>query len=346
VSGRREPGATGRRHRTARATRDVAAAGGRPRPAVGEIGTETDGPRAVSLILDTDIGTDVDDALALAMALRHPGIHLRAVTTVSGDPVARARIAGRLLTLGDRTDVEVAAGIGGFSARAWMGHEGKGLPPGAEVPVSSRTAVEVLIEESRTDTPPIVVTIGMQSNVAAAVERDPTWVGRVPLLAVMGGVFAPIPWFGTVLPPSRDHNLVTDAAASVRALNAGFTTLYVPCDVTFRVALRRVHLSHLRAGDDLCRVLAALVDVWAGVMRKRAAAGMPEDVVAFLHDPLTVACAVDRSFVTVERQPVTVALHRGIPRTFVDPLEGVPADVVTDVDADAFIESWLTIVRG
>src|SRR5205814_9021129 len=50
----------------------------------------------LDLILDTDIGTDVDDALALAFAVRHPDITLRAVTTVSGDTAARARITARL----------------------------------------------------------------------------------------------------------------------------------------------------------------------------------------------------------------------------------------------------------
>src|SRR4051812_52565 len=84
-----------------------------------------------SLVLDTDIGTDADDALALALAARHPDIDLRAVTTVSGDSCRRARIARKLLQLAGRDDVEVAAGIGldgGARVRsAWLGHEGEGV---------------------------------------------------------------------------------------------------------------------------------------------------------------------------------------------------------------------------
>ncbi len=44
------------------------------------------------IILDTDIGTDVDDALALALALRSPEIVLEGVTTVYGDVDIRARL--------------------------------------------------------------------------------------------------------------------------------------------------------------------------------------------------------------------------------------------------------------
>lgn len=83
----------------------------------------------LSLVLDTDIGADVDDALALAYALRHPGLDLRAVTIVSGDPVLRARIAGKLLALAGRTNVPVAAGLpcpAPTGRSPWMGHEGKG----------------------------------------------------------------------------------------------------------------------------------------------------------------------------------------------------------------------------
>jgi purine nucleosidase len=68
------------------------------------------------IILDTDIGTDVDDALALAFALRHPEVDLAAVTTVSGDTHLRGQIAAPLLALAGplagragRGDIEVAA---------------------------------------------------------------------------------------------------------------------------------------------------------------------------------------------------------------------------------------------
>lgn len=302
--------------------------------------------RTPGLVLDTDIGTDVDDALALAYALRHPGIDLRAVTTVSADTGARAAIAARLLGIAGRTDVVVAAGVGGFEDRAWFGHEGVGLADGPDTPIDDRDAVTVLLDLSHGPTPPAVATVGMQSNVAAAVHRDPSYPHRVPLLSVMGGVFAPVHYLGTVMGPARDHNLVTDAAGSVAALNAGFAVRYVPLDVTVRVPLRSVDLERLRAADELGAALAALVDGWSVLLHERSRGRVPGDVVAYLHDPLTVACAVTTDFVTVERMPVTVALHDGVPRTFVDPLEGREADVVTGVDADGFVEHWLDVVTG
>ena len=297
-------------------------------------------------MLDTDIGGDVDDALALAYALRHPDLDLRAVTTVSGDTNVRAHIAARLLALAGRHDVVVAAGVGGFHERVWFGHEGDGLPQGREVGVDGRHAVDVLLDLSRDATPPVVATVGQQSNVAACVERDPTFPDRVPLLAVMGGVFATIDLHGTSLPPGRDFNLVTDPDASVTSLNAGFAVRYVPLDVTFQTTLRDDHLRRLRAGDELCRALAALCDVWRIALHARNPGEVPQDVVSYLHDPLTVATVADQSYVTIERLPVTVSVHNGVLRSFIDPLVGQEADVVTGVQADAFVEHWCRVVIG
>ena len=297
------------------------------------------------LVLDTDIGSDVDDALALAYALRYPEIDLRAVTTVSADTPARARIAARLLALDGADRVVVAAGVGGNDDRTWFGHEGVGLPAGPEVAVDPRPGVDVLLDLSHEPEPPVVATVGMQSNVAAAVTRDATYAARVPLLAVMGGIFRPFDRYGIRL-DAGDHNLVCDAEASAVSLNAGFTILYVPLDVTFRVVLRSADLDRLRAGDELCRALAALCDVWRPVMQARAGGPIPEDTVAVLHDPLTVACVVTREFVTVETLPVRVVVVDGVPRTVVDAEHGRPAEVITDVDVDGFVEHWCAVVTG
>jgi purine nucleosidase len=296
----------------------------------------------VYLVLDTDIGSDVDDALALAFALRHPAIELIAVTTVADDVTLRAHIAHRLLSLAGRTDVEVAPGVGWERSpsgrRSAWGHEGRGLlEADADAPTFPRDAVTLLVEETKTRGVEIA-TVGMQSNVAAALERDPEFAARVARLDVMGGVFAPIRARGRELPPSYDHNLMVDPDASVRSLNAGMTAMYTPVDVTVHAPLRRTHLHALRQGDELCRALARLIDVWIEV------SSPPDDVAAILHDPLAVACAVDQRFVTTETMPVTVAIHEGVVRTFIDPVAGRPCEVVTSVDGPAFADFWLQTV--
>src|SRR4051812_4906058 len=127
----------------------------------------------MKLILDTDIGGDADDALALALALRHPDIELVAVTTVSGDAEWRGGEARELLRAAGREDVPVLVGFG----------EERGSTDG----------IEVLVAADPTTT---IATVGSQSNMAAAVERRPDL--NIRQLAVMGGVFRPLVVHGEI----------------------------------------------------------------------------------------------------------------------------------------------------
>lgn len=307
----------------------------------------------VPLLIDTDIGSDVDDALAVAYALRHPDLDVRAVTTVSGDAVRRGVIARKLLQVAGRDDVEVAAGIGGDPREggrgAEMGHEGEViLEPGEQLALSERDGVRLMLEETArhraAGQPLTVATIGMQTNVAAALDRDPALVDRVARLAVMGGVFAPVRIEGATLGPEVDHNLNVDQQSAVRSLNADFDTLFVPCDVTMSTWLRRSHLDRLRGSDRLCRLLADMVVAWTASLARLARGRMPADGVALLHDPLTLACLVEPGFVSMTRHPVTVAVHGGHVRTFVDPVGGRPATVVTGCDAAGFADHLVDVL--
>lgn len=300
------------------------------------------------LILDTDIGTDVDDALALAFALRHPDIDLRAVTTVSGDVVRRAEIARKLLLIAGRDDIEVAPGLAAEPPEGrspWMGHEGRGLlEVGEHLGLSGRDGPALLLEECARSPAVTLATVGMQTNVAAALDRGPALTERLGCLTVMGGVFAPVHTGRDAPAPASDHNLNCDPAAALRSLNAGLPTLYVPLDVTVHTTLTHDQVDRLRAGDELCRALVRLIEVWTPVMAVVAGRPLPPERAALLHDPLTVACTVDRRLVTIEEVPVTVALHEGSVRTFVDHATGRPAEVVTSVDGAAFSELWLDTV--
>ena len=65
-------------------------------------------PRAV--ILDTDIGTDIDDTWALGMLMNCPEVDLKAVVSAHADTEYRASLVAKLLEVWSRTDVAVGVG--------------------------------------------------------------------------------------------------------------------------------------------------------------------------------------------------------------------------------------------
>jgi purine nucleosidase len=301
------------------------------------------------ILLDTDIGTDVDDALALAFALRHPEIELAAVTTVSGDARRRAQIAAKLIALNGDPQIEVAAGrsepLGGRGRTFWGGHEGRGLLlEGEDVPISPRDGVGLIVDTLLAGEME-VVTIGPLTNLAAALEREPRIAERIPRLTVMGGFFHPCALGGKPVPPSVDYNLNADPQASLAVLSTPIPTTYVPADVTMRSYLLEEHVRRLEAGaDPLLQALARLVRVWTPILAGVLAIGglpMPQGLAAIPHDPLALATLVDRRFVTAQALPATVAVADGVLRTFIDQVAGRDVEVVTDVDADAFAAFFL-----
>ena len=75
------------------------------------LGACAESPAPIPVILDTDIGGDIDDTWALAYLLRSPELDLKLVVTDFGDTVYRAKIAAKLLEVAGRTEVPIGIGV-------------------------------------------------------------------------------------------------------------------------------------------------------------------------------------------------------------------------------------------
>jgi purine nucleosidase len=295
-------------------------------------------PPPVKVLLDTDVGTDVDDALAIGLILASPELDLCAVTTVSCDTQLRGRIAKKLLTLGQRPNIPVAAGVRHPVLQQrnflWLGHEGKGiLDGGEELALTPTPGVDLLIETVLRHRPHVVA-IGPLSNLAVAIMKEPEIIAAMPHLTVMGGALGK-----TDIPP-LEYNLGSDAEAAVVVLNAGIPTTLVPLDVTWQVALSDAELARLRrVNSPLVQTLCDAIEVWAPLQRAFFG-GMPAfqpTTVALLHDPLTVATLIDRSMLTFEQLRLRPAIVDGAFRLIEDS-GAAEFEVAVSVDAARFVE--------
>lgn len=295
----------------------------------------------IPILLDTDIGTDVDDAIALALALASPEIDLRAVTVVSGDVTLRARIAKTLLRLAGRDTIPVAAGVREPVLRRrnflWLGHEGQGIvEAGAVLDLAPQHAVDLLIDTVRREHPHVVA-IGPLSNLAVAIMKDPEVIAAIPHLTVMGGSLG-IGSDPTV--PPIEYNLGSDAEAAEVVLRAGIPTTLVPLDVTWKTFFTTADLDSLRSAQSrLVQTLCDAMEIWQPVHRQFFARERQyrTDLVAFLHDPLTVAAVFNRSFLTFERRRLRPQIADG--QFTLRPDRGAPElEVAVQVDPPRFVD--------
>jgi purine nucleosidase len=210
----------------------------------------------VRLWIDTDIGTNLDDAVALLAAVAHPAVELVGVSTVGSDPERRAAVAVGLLAAAgvDLGSVLVVAGAEPAPDRAPAGAGGAA----AAVEGVAASGAEALLA------------IGPLTNVAAM-----TAAGVRPAeLTIMGGALRPVEHRGQLR--AVEHNFGSDpeAAASVLAVPGA---VLVPLDATVATRL-----------DD--RVVAKLVAT-APVLGPMVSAWIARCDEVVLHDPAALLIA-------------------------------------------------------
>jgi purine nucleosidase len=342
----------------------------------------------VPIILDVDTG--IDDSLALLYAAASPEADLVAVTCLSGNVEARQVAANTLavLELAGRDDVEVAVGREVPLRRELEttpethGPRGIGhaeLPP-ARRPLSDRHAVDLIIDEARRRPGEItLVTLGPLTNLAIAVLREPDLPRLLKGYALMGGAFG----VSGNTTPTTEWNIHCDPDAAQIVFKAWSAAIARDPAVSLPLTLglnvtegARITTDHvvqlarragstpddsiaLARGEDPMRPVHSVASVpivrfLADALRFYFEFHAQYDGFygAFIHDPLAVAAALDRSlvrtgswFVDVETHGdlttgMTVADTRGITG------KAPNADVVTHADIDVFFDRFIERVGG
>jgi purine nucleosidase len=265
-------------------------------------------PRRV--IFDTDPG--IDDALALALALRSPELRVEAITTVCGNVNVELCTRNALLmleTLGvgnpppvargadhplqgppvDASHVHGEDGLGGITAIVEPGGSPRYQPPRATV--AGQHAVDLILDIVKQSPDEIaLIAVGPLTNVALALERDRAVMERLAELIVMGGSLSGI---GNVT-PAAEFNFYADPHAASQVLRAGLKTTLVGLDVTEKTLLGKADLEARLATskNPAARLVADLSEHYFAVAQQRSGvAACP------LHDPLAVGVAIDPGFV-------------------------------------------------
>lgn len=260
-------------------------------------------------VLDTDIGTDVDDLLALSMIFGSPELSLTGVTTVYGDVELRARIVAATYRAAGLTPPPIAAGHAETQSGRpvwWPGHEGSTIADLDDHEFDSAASAIDLLAASST-----VVAIGPLTNAASATTPAGHQVDQV---IMMGGDFR------------RDiveHNIKCDIDAARSLFASGVPVMAVGLEQTERVRLGSDELARIGAAGPLGTLVAAeMTRFWA----------FAEQDYNVPHDPIAVLTLARPDLFEITAGTVTVT-PEGRTLFVADP-EGTHS-IVTDMDIDA-----------
>ncbi len=245
----------------------------------------------VPILLDTDIGSDIDDAFALALAVASPEIDLAGVTTVTAGAEDRAWMVCRFLTAVGRREVAVAWGRDRQPASAIEGQMQYRRHPAVLFNRTARPVKESAVElmYARLKARPgrlTVVALGPLTNVARLLAEHPDckpWIKRIVL---MGGSVR----VGYEGKPGAEAewNIKSDVAAARAVFAAGVPLVVAPLDATATLRLDEPLRRRLFAAcTPLTFQVQALYQLW-------------DKATPTLFDPVAVSLSFTEKFCTME----------------------------------------------
>lgn len=255
------------------------------------------------VLLDTDIGDDIDDALALLLLLKMENVELVGVTTVYANTPLRARLAKRILQLGENANIPVYAGLGDPRAtkadtkRSFVQYtaelEDEIYRPDNRNCEDGTEAVDFILRQcDKYGDRLTVLAIGPYTNVAAAWEKAPQTLKKAGAVVLMGGCF---------YEQFIEYNVAVDPEAADILVRADLPTRFIGADVTWQAQLddeQTDYVLNIR-NDELTGYCAELVRLW-----KKGCWFNP-----VLHDPLAAYYVLDESVCTMEQLWVEVELQ-------------------------------------
>ena len=190
----------------------------------------------IPLILDTDIGDDIDDTWALAMLLGCPQVDLKLIVTASDDTPARTRLAAKILERLGRTDVPVATGVktsdNPQNQTLWLGDYDLDQYPGVLIEDGVQAIVDMI---NASEEPMTLLVIGPQTNIKAALERDPAIACKCRVVTMAGSVYVGYDGQGD---PAAEWNVLKDIPAAKALFAAPWDITMAPLDVCGTLRLK------------------------------------------------------------------------------------------------------------
>lgn len=288
---------------------------------------------AEKIILDTDIGDDIDDAFALALALSSPKLQILGVTTAWGDTDLRARLTARFLGQTGHSDIPVFAGPKTQAnsiftqaqwAQAWP-QPAKGWPD----------AIDFILDTIRRNPGQVtLISIAPLSNAGALIDRDPATFRKLKRIVIMGGSvrrgygdLGYLPDHG----PDPEYNILMDIPSARKLFASGVPLYVMPLDSTqlkLDETLRNMLFSQ---GTRVTDALVSLYEQWTN---------STQNPTPTLFDAMAVAATIDPALCPT--QPVRIEIDdKGYTRL----VEGNPnANVCLESDSDRFFHFYIPSV--
>jgi purine nucleosidase len=290
----------------------------------------------IPLLFDTDIGSDIDDTVALTYLLAQPRCELLGITTVTGDPQVRAQLVDTVCQNFGRKEIPIHSG----AARPLLVPQQQPEVPQKTVlskyphreHFAPNTAIDFLRQTIRSRPHEItLLAVGPFTNVGLLFALDPEIPTLLKQLVIMGGNFRRAPGYGL-----KEWNTMGDPHASA-IMFAGHVpgTRCYGLDVTTQCTMP-IDECRQKFGRGRLKVVADMAEVWF----QRA-------TVMTYHDPLAAACVFQPDLCTYDSGTIEMELQSNRLLGYTDfrtDTKEKPHSIATTVKPEAFFKHYFETV--
>ncbi len=283
------------------------------------------------IIFDCDLGSDIDDAFALALILASPEFEVLGIVLDHGLTDKRAQVAAKMLYLTNRTDIPVVVGrktpqVAGTDTPAEYSGQYYWAEGFDKIKPVSKPATDFIIENlKKFPGEVILITVGPVSNIGDVIKKDPEALKLAKHVYSMFGSF--YTGYGTAEKPepvvTEEWNVRGDSEASRLLVGAKAAITYCGLDVTTRVWFDRdLQFKLLMRQSPLTNALCGLTALWGGSK-------------PCLHDAVTVGMVLWPDLFTTRPAFVKIA---GDAYTVIDESREPNCEIAMTVRTDEFLK--------
>ena len=262
---------------------------------------------AIPVILDTDIGLDVDDVWALAFLLKCPELDVKLIVTDTGDTHYAARLVAKLLKVAGRQDIPIGVGIPLDNHEAthaeWLGDFQLNEFAGKIYEDGVGALCDTIMDS---DEPVTLISIGPVPNLAAALQRQPEIVNHSRFIGMHGSLRRGYMGAET---PMREYNVKKHSLSCQAVFESDWPKTITPLDTCGTVILKGEHFQKLiNSEDPLTKAVmenhvgwSEQVKDWPGL--RDLDLNIQSSV---LYDTVAIYLAFDEQYLEIETLPVLV----------------------------------------
>lgn len=262
--------------------------------------------KKIPVILDTDIGDDIDDTWALGLLLKCPELDVKLVVGDQGRALYRARLIAKFLEAAGRTDIPVGVGVevnrtGDGPQAAWVRDYNLNKYPGTVYADGIQAIIDTIMNS---DQPVTLIAVGPLPNIAVALQREPRIAQKARFVGMHGSVRL---GYGGSKTISAEYNVKADAKACQKAFTAPWEITITPLDTCGLVHLEGELYGKVRdAKAPIAQAVIQNYRIWDAQRAKPGARLASETRSSTLFDTVAIYLAFENELCKMEQLGIRV----------------------------------------